>query len=645
MITLLLIATAWSAELRVCDVQADPTCYATIQQAVDAAADEDELLIEGGTWAESVVVRAKRLSLRTVPGELAALVGDGSTDAVLRVEQGAALYASDLVLFSQVARPVEVHDASLTLHDASLAGGSLQTHGGILYADGASVRLERCTLVEGLALYEGGQIWVSDTDLTLYGASLEEGRSLGRGGSVWFEDDRGVHSLYIQSSSFFRNHADDSGGAVAISGVGSLSLFASSFEENRADQGGGLWIDPSGVLASGLVRGCSFTANLALTQGGGALLSSRVSSVRSDYCGNRAGRGAALRVQGAEDLAVSNGRFLDNKATSSGAIHVQVDDGATSVRHNHFLGNSAAEVSAFMASWPEEGPGEGSLVVRDNLFAYNTATQTVDGWALKIDLDGGEHTLASNLWWSNEPASRPISRVESGGVLGDPMVLSYSADGLCSAEEGLLSWYGAARDAGTSTEEDPDGTRADIGAFGGPDAEEILWIDTDQDGYPDLYDCETTDPDIHPEAQELWYDSIDQDCDQSSDWDQDGDGVEWDPDGSGDCDDTDPDTYPGAVERPYDGVDQDCDGLELWDADGDGYDVFEDCNDSDPSIHPGAGDADPLVDRNCDGWTDAVSPLEPRRALDCDHGPSRLAWTWLLVVLPLFLKRRRLEVG
>ena len=34
-----------------------------------------------------------------------------------------------------------------------------------------------------------------------------------------------------------------------------------------------------------------------------------------------------------------------------------------------------------MATWPEEGPTSGHLAVSDNLFAFNTATQTVDGWA------------------------------------------------------------------------------------------------------------------------------------------------------------------------------------------------------------------------------------------------------------------------
>jgi len=101
----------------------------------------------------------------------------------------------------------------------------------------------------------------------------------------------------------------------------------------------------------------------------------------------------------------------------------------------------------------------------------------------------------------------------------------------------------------------------------------------------------------------------------------------------GDCDDTDPDAFPGAEEL-CNGVDDDCDGLtddddpgvidtSTWyaDSDGDGYGDLShsleacdapsgygtdasDCDDADAAVHPAATEVCNGVDDDCDGLTD-----------------------------------------
>ncbi len=74
-------------------------------------------------------------------------------------------------------------------------------------------------------------------------------------------------------------------------------------------------------------------------------------------------------------------------------------------------------------------------------------------------------------------------------------------------------------------------------------------------------DCDDTDPLIHPGADEICGDGIDQDCSggdlacSGADLDNDGDGFTGN---QGDCLDTDPNVYPGAVEIPGNGIDEDC---------------------------------------------------------------------------------------
>ncbi len=86
---------------------------------------------------------------------------------------------------------------------------------------------------------------------------------------------------------------------------------------------------------------------------------------------------------------------------------------------------------------------------------------------------------------------------------------------------------------------------------------------TPPEGYVDRAgDCDDTDPTIHPEAEEEWYDGIDSDCGEDSDFDADGDGHDTVDSGGDDCDDTDALVSPTADEVcDDDDIDEDCDGL------------------------------------------------------------------------------------
>ena len=90
--------------------------------------------------------------------------------------------------------------------------------------------------------------------------------------------------------------------------------------------------------------------------------------------------------------------------------------------------------------------------------------------------------------------------------------------------------------------------------------------DADGDGYTTAQgDCDDGDAGVHPGAEEVWYDGVDQNCDEASDYDQDGDGFE----NEEDCDDTDAESFPEGVatlsvaERDNDG-DGTMDSTNTW---------------------------------------------------------------------------------
>lgn len=185
--------------------------------------------------------------------------------------------------------------------------------------------------------------------------------------------------------------------------------------------------------------------------------------------------------------------------------------------------------------------------------------------------------------------------------------------------------------------------------------------DKDGDGFKSNespFDCDDSNSSIHPDAAEIWYDGIDQNCDGQNDYDQDGDGYASSSQGRGaDCIDSVDDfsadqinslaarfsdlnalaatINPRADEVCEDDVDQDCDGLDKeWsfaysDVDGDGFGnesepvLFcdepadnvslnpNDCDDLDYNVNPDAVQSCSEIDENCNGLPGPIDPTVP----------------------------------
>ncbi len=154
---------------------------------------------------------------------------------------------------------------------------------------------------------------------------------------------------------------------------------------------------------------------------------------------------------------------------------------------------------------------------------------------------------------------------------------------------------------------DPDRGEIEIPLTGG------VVVDADGDGHLRAEaggdDCDDSDDEIYPGAEDAFYDGVDADCAGDDDYDGDGDGFQADAFGGTDCNDAKDNIYPGAPDTWYDGVDSDCAGNNDFDQDLDGYgskahNKGKDCNDDDPDAYPGASERLNGVLDDCDGDKD-----------------------------------------
>ncbi|MBT9558108.1 MAG: right-handed parallel beta-helix repeat-containing protein [Myxococcales bacterium] len=442
------------------------------------------------------------------------------------------------------------------------------------------------------------------------------------------ESNQSTSSLYYDSaskgkvvSSTFQDNVAYYGAGIYVTGAGSaVTVDSSRFAYNQAHLGGygGGAIFCNGGAALEVARS-TFTDNDSLSYYGGALyLENCLSTItRSSFTGNTSGtHGGAISVTGStSNVTVTNSIFMANASASGGTFYV----GGSSVfdlTNNTVLESfSTGDGGALFA---EASP---NTTLRNNIFAH-----TNNGVAVHFAPSPTNVTMVYNDFYQNEEGNVDggITGLPATNLTVVPKFVSYIIDSVLSNDDLRLASGSALIDAGDPALDDDDGSRSDIGAFGGIGGPEL---DKDGDGVTvSEGDCDDANATIFPGAIEL-DDNKDNDCDGIVDnpySDKDSDGV--DP-AEGDCNDNNPLISPNVAET-CDGVDQNCNGITDEgvkatyyldnDKDGVGAATFVtacsaplgyvttpgDCNDGDKAVLPGAGELCDGKDNDCDSVVD-----------------------------------------
>ncbi|MHC4529809.1 MAG: hypothetical protein ACYS29_18205, partial [Planctomycetota bacterium] len=214
-----------------------PGQYPTIQAAIDAADDNDTIIVAQGTYYENIDFGGKSIAVISTDPNDPNVVADTIIDA-----SG----SGTVVTFPNDANAVCVL-AGFTITDGNSSGNG----GGILCRSGA-IGINNCIITGNSAAGNGGGIASEWADLTIAGCTFSQNMAYGSG---IFSGGGGI---FTES-----NSAAQEGGGVATD-YNSVTLTNCTFSGNSAVLGGGMNNSHWGATAAN----CVFSSNLA-DRGGG----------------------------------------------------------------------------------------------------------------------------------------------------------------------------------------------------------------------------------------------------------------------------------------------------------------------------------------------------------------------------------------
>lgn len=392
--------------------------YSSIQFAIDQSTtlSGDTLLVAPGTYAESLRFFGKSIVLKGGSGAATTILQSSTQPhAAIRwidgeglgtrlegfTVQGALNNASSGGGLECVGTIGEVRDC-VFLGCGTFSGPG----GGASLANGADVNFIRVEFLGCFSFVSGGGMSVSDSraravECDWRGGNAFTGSGSGLGGGIRAQ----ASTLEIENCEFIDNSTDGAGGGLSLN-LSSAQILESRFEENRCDApGGAIWAIDSTLTASK----CWFERSTIFFGSGFALYSNRPATTH-----------------------VRSSVFLDNYTSG--------------------LASSSAAVA-------------GATLARCTLMG-NISSPFLDVAAAQ------DCSLSNCIVWGNLPSTNPLSNCTvrysdvEGGASGvgnidfDPLFVDLAGDDLR-----LLPGSPCINSGDPASFPDPDGSRADMGAF------------------------------------------------------------------------------------------------------------------------------------------------------------------------------------
>ncbi|MFH1469775.1 MAG: MopE-related protein [Pseudomonadota bacterium] len=411
----------------------------SLQAAVTAAAADEVICLEPGTWTETVEIIDRDDDI--------AIIGVGGPAVT--------------VLDGEGVRRLLVLEGCLGL-----------------------VRLRGLLLRDGYSAVQGGCVWIDDAWVRFSDGSLtgcHAGTTGGLGGGA-VAASGGATSLELERSDLDRNQAQGAGGALCLSGDAWASVTACRFRDNITSSGGGAIGVANNNEAAIEIINSELRGNSASSVGGGFYLpgspDTRIENTL--FIDNRAGvNGGGLYTPIYTSLYLDNVAFIGNDADTGGGADLS---GPTSMENCSFHANTANYGGALMLA-------NGWTYVKQARRTVITG-QSVDEQGSAIYTDGSDIPFSDSDFWGNVTSSAVDECSQSGtggacvGLADGPGNLSANpqyldAAGEVTCHDQLILAASSPLVGLFTTNLDPGASTGSMGIFGGERGDD--W-DLDRDG-------------------------------------------------------------------------------------------------------------------------------------------------------------------
>ena len=468
-----------------------PDDYLLIQDAIDAAADQDVICLDPGTYVETLDFLGKAIHVIGMEGPSSTVIDGNNAGPVVKFDSGE---GGDSVL------------EGVWLQD----GGGLGGHGGGVYIDGASPLLVDVHISYNSITGNGGGIYVFNGDPQLDRVQITD-CSAQFGAGIYLEESEAVMDEVL----ILDVAADQQGGGIFMDASFPIIEDLTIGSATAQTAGGGIFAEDSPVILQyAEINQCSTGGGIG---GGGVYLlrsDAQLNNVVVADCEAVAMQGGGLVAMNSSPV-MSNVVFARNTATTAGG-------------GVYFVGSNGWFDAVKVLGNEATGSGGGlyldggthslyNMVIHGNsggIYATGNATMTMANCSITSNLmgmDGGVYcsgctlSAASNNAFANAPANYTgvDDPTDADGNLAElPLYLS-TASGDPLAWDLHLAPTSPLVNAGALT--DPDGSASDIGAYGGVHAGD--W-DLDHDGFNEWWQPGTYDYGNYPA---LDWDCVDRD--------------------------------------------------------------------------------------------------------------------------------------
>jgi len=327
-----------------------PDDYPAIQDAINASADGDTVIVRPGTYVENIDFVGKRITVGSDQGATGTTIDGSSSGSVVTFQSGE---GTDSVL------------VGFTLTNGKGVGYPNYTGGGITCANSSSPTITNNIVAGNEAVYGGGIDCTSSSSPTISNNNISWNTADFCGGGIYCEDSS---SPAIANNTITRNK---DGGGIHCMSYSSPTITNNTIASNKNDyDGGGIDCD---WYSSPTITNNTIAKNTAGADGGGISCARSSSPAITDNTiteNNADSDGGGIHCTSSAYPAITNNTITENIADWGGGINCDSYSTPT-ITSNIITGNTAGR----------DGGGilcsSSSPVITSNTIAGNTATGLV----------------------------------------------------------------------------------------------------------------------------------------------------------------------------------------------------------------------------------------------------------------------------